>query len=891
MSGTPKDCRCCSGMVIQTPVNISNRPGLSAVACRAGTYSQFRQSMHAMTSAAPALRGLSSRSDDDFSMALLDAWSVVADILTFYQERIANESYLRTATEKVSLQQLSRLIGYEIRPGVAASTYLAFTLEDARGAPPQAIIDKGTRAQTTPGQDEKAQSFETIESIQARPEWNAIKPRMTQPQEFNVNLSSITVDGINTNLRQGDRLLIAAEMSSPVLQYVDSLEIDFDAKKTRIFLQGQNYSDQKWDQNYADGKITDQIVVELNDYFIRDYVMDKIWIQEDLISLAKTNGWSLDSLKAIISRQVSLRKTSHPIAENVGVFAMRQSAAIFGNNAPLYNSLPPDPFKTVYPNSWESWDLQYYSDNSGSPPGEVYIYLDRTYSGIIPGSWIILLSPSPIPLVLNIKSIDEISSTDFALSMKVSRLTIDNSKGSANNLPAFKIRETSALIQSERLNLTDVPIMETVDGTQLMLDGFYPGLMPGRNVIITGEVVNGCGFKVSYLATLGSVTVQDGFTTLDLIFNEPIGNSFIRKTVSINANVALATHGESVQEVLGSGNASSVFQSFILHQSPLTYIQSSENDSGAKSTLDVRVNDLLWREVPSLYGHGPEEHIYIIRTGDDGKATIIFGDGRTGARLPNGKNNVRASYRKGIGLDGVVEAGKINLLMSRPLGVRDVLNPLSASGGENSESLELARLNAPLEILTLGRIVSLKDYEDFARAYAGIAKAVAVWVWDGRRKEVTVIAAGPNGEPISLKTANSLAESMKRLGNPHVPINIDPEKYSRVFFGLKATVKISPDYLQEETVEEAKSRLKDHYSFEARSFGQAVTIGEIMGVIQSVPGIEAIISVDALHRLPLSGDPFQGHLNANMPGSGSTSSGLAELLVIDHDHISLETMK
>ena len=43
-------------------------------------------------------------------------------MLTFYQERIANESYLRTATERVSLQEMGKLIGYRLRPGVAAET-------------------------------------------------------------------------------------------------------------------------------------------------------------------------------------------------------------------------------------------------------------------------------------------------------------------------------------------------------------------------------------------------------------------------------------------------------------------------------------------------------------------------------------------------------------------------------------------------------------------------------------------------------------------------------------------------------------------------------------------------------------------------------------------------
>src|ERR687885_714349 len=95
------DCGCCEGLGIETP----------------------------------AQNDLKTREDDDFSIALLDAWATVADVLTFYQERIANESYLRTATERVSLLHLARLIGNELKPGDAASAHLAFELEDTPGPP------------------------------------------------------------------------------------------------------------------------------------------------------------------------------------------------------------------------------------------------------------------------------------------------------------------------------------------------------------------------------------------------------------------------------------------------------------------------------------------------------------------------------------------------------------------------------------------------------------------------------------------------------------------------------------------------------------------------------------------------------------------------------------
>ena len=95
-------CSCCEGLTPETPVRIANRPGLSAIAYRTGAYASFRKSLLARLSASgiPALQKLTTRNEDDFTIALLDAWSMMADVLTFYQERIANESYIDTLTER-----------------------------------------------------------------------------------------------------------------------------------------------------------------------------------------------------------------------------------------------------------------------------------------------------------------------------------------------------------------------------------------------------------------------------------------------------------------------------------------------------------------------------------------------------------------------------------------------------------------------------------------------------------------------------------------------------------------------------------------------------------------------------------------------------------------------
>ena len=111
------NCGCCAGTSVLTPAREDNPPGLSTIAHRGGTWSSFKESMLARLSSQdyPALQPLKTRSDDDFTIALIDAGAMMLDVLTFYQERLANESYLRTATERVSLQEMAKLIGMRLR--------------------------------------------------------------------------------------------------------------------------------------------------------------------------------------------------------------------------------------------------------------------------------------------------------------------------------------------------------------------------------------------------------------------------------------------------------------------------------------------------------------------------------------------------------------------------------------------------------------------------------------------------------------------------------------------------------------------------------------------------------------------------------------------------------
>src|SRR5687768_14774658 len=194
---TTETCGCCEGIQKLTPAPIENRPALPALRYRVGTHGTFFSTMKARLSTMKvdvpgaegqtqqsfwSLTGLTTRDENDPAIAFLDGWATVADVLTFYQERIANEGYLRTATERRSVLELARLLGYNLRPGVASSVYLAYTLDPKQPDPVE--IPAGARAQSVPGPGELPQTFETSEKIIARSQWNNLQVRLTRPPEI-----------------------------------------------------------------------------------------------------------------------------------------------------------------------------------------------------------------------------------------------------------------------------------------------------------------------------------------------------------------------------------------------------------------------------------------------------------------------------------------------------------------------------------------------------------------------------------------------------------------------------------------------------------------------------------------------------------------------------------
>lgn len=102
MSATLNDCGCCAQTKeLERP---GNAPGLSEAAYRVATRSGFQRSMLDGLSRQGGLHTLTTRDQSDFSISLVEAWATVLDVLTFYQERIANEAWLRTAGKEAAVE-------------------------------------------------------------------------------------------------------------------------------------------------------------------------------------------------------------------------------------------------------------------------------------------------------------------------------------------------------------------------------------------------------------------------------------------------------------------------------------------------------------------------------------------------------------------------------------------------------------------------------------------------------------------------------------------------------------------------------------------------------------------------------------------------------------------
>lgn len=348
-------------------------------------------------------------------------------------------------------------------------------------------------------------------------------------------------------------------------------------------------------------------------------------------------------------------------------------------------------------------------------------------------------------------------------------------------------------------------------------------------------------------------------------FTPDLARTLSTATATLYGNVCASTHGQTVaNEVLGDGDASTTFQSFLLQKSPVTFVQSPGSPHGVADTLQIQLSGVIWNEVQEFFGHGPTERIFL--TSEDAQGmTVQFGDGITGSRLPSGRANVVGTYRQGIGVVGNVAAGALRTLLDRPPGLSSVSNPGPALGGADPESLAQTRSNAPNTVRTFGRIVSLVDFENAASEESSVAMAHASSGWSGEEEIVYLTVAGQGGTAIAGQTFIDLVADLDSRRDPNRAMLV--RSYSAIALQIAATIFVNPDYVPADVLASVQSAITSYFAFGNLQFGEPVHLSNVYSSLQGVAGVAGVDITTLQYKYPAdatshgaTSDPVQVHL-------------------------------
>lgn len=884
-----------------TPDAVWNRPGLTTLERRIGTRGTFRTSQRRSLSDPhrPGLAPLTTRDPADFSLALLDSWAEIGDILTFYQERISNESYLETAKEALSLREIGRLVGYTPEPATAALVYLAFQIDETLQGMNPFSFEPGIAAQNIPVETDLPETFETIEPLRAHARWNAIRPVRRLEQSLDNDTQQIRISPDATRPRPGEFVAIA------------------DAEGNLIQLKASNKAYAARVRHVGDRQ--DGLAVNVD--LVRDVSRNEPARPIDLPKAAEnatlpvdnttalatalsTHRWDRAQVKAAM---VTQGLSTHDLRQTLDTMSERQSFSVselllFGTRARLFghNALPDttvsdpsDPNETLTVSRPQPGTianvLQTLQSESDKLQDRKFLYLDRSYDDVFVGDHLVLratkINGTKIEAALKILDVSNISVAAFGQSGEVTRIQV--AEASANNWGQLQARSAEVLTGTQTVPLAATPVAKDVTASStLMCEGALLDLALGQTLILSGERADLPGVEASEIVKIADMHLNGPYT--ELTFTAPLSHPYRRETVVLNGNVALASHGETRVQVLGSGNGLKAGQSFALPDGPLTYLP-SENATGRSPSLTLHVDTTEWSLVDHFRDSSPNDRVFTLDRDIEGNVRLVFGDGIRGRRLPTGVDNVVATYRVGAGLSGSVAKDRITLLLRKPLGISSVTNPLPSFGGSAGEDPETLRRNIPISGMTLGRVVSLQDYADFARGFSGIAKSHASWGWQGESRQVWLTVAGDGGHVLPAEDG-PLPRLIAKLGQIAPPgMSVHVRNHVPILAEARLQVFIETGFDTDVVLFTVRERILEGFGFRARDIGTPLRASRLMAMAQGVPGVLAV-DIDQLHR---QDQPHGNHaiLRARLSQRGSRDQFLgSEIITIDRETLDVRAV-
>ena len=772
-----------------------NRPGLDALSYRVGTYASFRRAMLERRFSVEVevdgatfspLQGWTTRAGD-YGTALLEMWAYIADILTFYQERFANEAFLRTAMHDESVLRLVALLGYERTPGKAAQARLAFTVEDAESV----RIPKGLRVQSVAGQDGETQVFETVQEASAAPRLNTVR---VFPEPFEWNPKAGPLRGATEALLDPSKAATIAAALAPGDPFV-------------------MFSIPSEDDEAPPPEEKEVGALRATD--------EGIWL-----------SWGP-------AAGPDFPRTS-------SAFEFVRKLRFFGYNVPNeYLEAKTEGNRIVWEHKFHDPEPSSRNDYViRKDPDDLYLSLDGVYDDLKPGTRLLLYIPKGFEdsrrylALLEVSSVGQRQEELYPLSDTVTRIGVKVVKinGTPDMLPPFDRREAV---------LYELSGLEIVFWTHKYPDANPYGavvaragdlsaeeLEPGRTIALA----DGAGNAETTTIRIAEPADYGGAIHTKISLETPLGVALDPGTVVLLGNVGRATHGETISnEILGNGDSSASFQAFVLKNAPVTFVGSSET----KNTLEIEVGGVRWHEVDELFGHGAEERNYTTTVDAEGRMTVRFGDGTMGARLPTGTANVVAtSYRQGLGKVGNAKKGTLTTPLDLPLGLKSVTNPEDAFGGTDPDPAAEVRKVAPGTVSTVDRIVSLYDFEEAALRYDGVAKALAVRREEAEELVVVLTVAGEAGARISGEARLTLRNDLDRRRNPECRLEV--LHHENVPVEVAVRIRVHPDHHKGDVRAAVQDALMGFFAFDNLELGQAIYLSDVYARLAGVEGVTAL---------------------------------------------------
>src|SRR5215218_996910 len=207
---------------------IFNPPFKSFIDYRIGDYNTFRKAMLNLIKE----RGLSEgspilKSDKrDYGRTFVEMWAYLCDILTYYQERIATESFIRTAGLEESVIELLYLVDYLPRRGRSASTLVRFVANEKNIPPTESVtIPKSFKIRSVPAKGQEAIIFETDEPLIVSPDHNLMKLEGWRTSySIEKGSTQVILDKIYPELNVGDLIMISDDKDIDVIRIAKKVD-------------------------------------------------------------------------------------------------------------------------------------------------------------------------------------------------------------------------------------------------------------------------------------------------------------------------------------------------------------------------------------------------------------------------------------------------------------------------------------------------------------------------------------------------------------------------------------------------------------------------------------------------------------------------------------------